>query len=122
MTQPQPLLSLGSCKLLGLIKSDGIIPVRWLLNRLAPFVLAFCFSDGDSLSLMLKSAFTLELRNPRKDREHQLALGCGGVNVLFQGYEGHFLFLKLVDDEEELLCRPGKAGIGSTITMSPSLT
>ena len=122
MSQPKSRLSLNSCYLFCFVKSDGIIPVRWLLNRLAPFVLAFCFSDGDSLCLMLKSAFTLELRNPRKDREHQLPLWCGGIDILLQGNEGHFLFLKLVDDEEDLLCRPGKAGIGSTITMSLSLT
>ena len=112
MTQPQSLLSLSCCDFPLSVETNDIIPVRRLADWLAAFVLSFSFSDGDTLSLTLKSTFPLELGKPRKDREHQLALGRSRIDVLFQGDEGHFLLLKFIDDEEKILRRPGEAGIG----------
>ena len=45
----------------------------------------------------------LKLRKASEDCKHRLPLWCGRIDVILKRDEGHLLFLKLVNNEEEIL-------------------
>ena len=81
---------------------DDIILVGRLLNWFASFVLTLCFCNCYALSLTLKYILPLKLRKASEDCKHRLPLWCGRIDVILKRDEGHLLFLKLINDEEEI--------------------